>query len=462
MIRRTKKSAPKKPANRQSRNFRPACESLEQRLNLAGNVVASAIAGNLYLNGDALSNQLRIEGVVAGTVEVTGVGTTLNGVANTTRTFTGIQNIFMEMGNGDDAATFVLTNIAGTLRYNGSNGNDDLFFGEGNGGSNTFGSVAATMGAGNDEVSVNDNSFTARSSFIVSNGEGDNTTDMDPGVSLVLGLVSITGGSGSDFIDIGDVLVTTSSITVNSGAGDNDMFLDGNVTVNGSITVLGGAGPDNFEPGDGGGNQLTVNGSIVAALGDGTNFIEFSTVNNDITGIVAVTGGSGIDTFDFDTTTFDALAISLFLGAGDNVVLLNEGASNLGSLTITTLGGDDDITGFGLDVRGATVVSTGEGDDLIQLDNSRFRSTVSVSTAGGNDFVNVENGNQNDGIGTRFDGLVSMDLGAGNDTITIGFDANDFVTFTNRVIVNGGLGTDTLTNSAFNVFAFAPTVLLFP
>lgn len=459
MIRRTKKSATRVKSAR----FRPVVESLESRLALAGNVTAFAAGPNLYLYGDALDNELRITGTALGALTITGVGTSVNGTANGTLNVTGIWNIVADMGNGNDTARFLTADINGLLRYNGGNGNDNLFFGEGNNGFNSFGSVQALMGAGNDEVSVNDDEFTAFYSFTATNGEGNNTTDLDPFVELFLGVTTITGGSGSDFVDIGDVLVTTGFITVNSGAGDNDFFLDGNVTVNGGISVIGGAGPDNFEPGDGGGNQLTVNGSIVASLGDGVNFTEFSTVNNDITGVISYVGGSGIDTFDFDTTTFDVLSISLAMGAGDNIVLLNEGASTIrGALTITSLGGLDEITGFGLDVYGATLISTGEGNDLIQLDNSRFRSIVTVSTAGGNDTVNVENGNENDGIGSQFDSTVNVDLGAGNDTIVIGFDANDFARFLGRVYVNGGAGTDTITNSAFNVFAFAPLVTNFP
>ncbi|WP_254510948.1 hypothetical protein [Anatilimnocola floriformis] len=457
MILRSKKAAPRS-------NFRPVLESLESRLNMAGNVVASVIGPNLYITGDALANELRIEGVLAGTVEVAGVGTSLNGTANGQLTAAGIQNIFIDLGDGDDTTTFVLTEIAGALSFTGGNGDDQLRFGEDNGDSNSFGRVTANMGAGNDRIDVDDARFVASSAFIALNGDGNNSTDLDPTVELVLGLTSITGGSGEDFIDLGDTRVTTGFITVNSGEGRNSFFLDGNITVNGGMLVTGGAGSDNFEPGDFGPNpQFTVLGSITASLGDGTNFIEFASEHANVSGVVSITGGSGNDTFDFDTDSFDALAITLYLGAGDNEVLMNEGATTVRTnLTINTLGGADEITGFGLDVLGATYVSTGEGADLIQLDNSRFRGAVTVTTAGGNDTVNVENGNQNDGIGSRFDSVVSIDLGADADTIRLGIDANDFVRTFSSVVVNGGLGTDTLTNSAFNVFAFAPTVLQFP
>lgn len=450
------------PSKKPTRAFRPRVEVLESRLNLAGNVRALVAGPILHLTGDSLANDLRIVGTAANAFTVTGVGTSVNGVANGTLNLTGIQNIFIDLQNGDDRTTFVNANLSGMLRFTGGNGNDTLAFGDANGQTNAFGSIQAVMGAGNDEISVTGDSFTARSSFITSNGDGNNTTDLDPAVSLILGVVSITGGSGSDFVDLGDGTVNTGPITVSSGAGDNDFFLDGNVTVNGGISVLGGSGPDNFEPGDGGGNQITVNGSIVASLGDGTNFVEFAQDNTDVTGAISVVTGSGQDTFDIDSDTFDILALSLALGEGDDEVLLNEGSTNIrGSLTITTAGGADELTAIGLNVVGATSINTGDGLDLIALDNSRFRSAVSLLTGSGNDTVNVER-NSNNGIGTRFDSAVSVDLGAGNDTIAIGLDVNDFVTFASTVVVNGGLGTDTLTQAGPNVFAFAPILILFP
>lgn len=460
MFRRTKKSAPRRGSS--SRNFRPLGESLESRLNLAGNVAAFALGPNLYIYGDNLANELRIEGNGTGTVEIQGVNTALNGVANGQFNATGVLNIFMDMYNGDDTATFALTDIDGLLRFNGSNGNDRLNFGEANNGTNFFGAVQAVMGAGNDSIFVADDNFTALTSFTALNGEGNNTTSLTPAVSLFLGLTTVSGGSGSDFFGIAGADVTTGFISVNSGNGSNDFFLDGEVQVNGSVSVLGGSGRDNFEPGFGN-TQLTVNGSISASLGNGDNTVVFRHTNVDVTGLITVVGGSGIDTVELDTTTFEALAVSLSLGAGNNRASMDQGATVIRSnLTITTLGGLDTITGFGLDVLGATTVSTSEGADLIQLDNSRFRSLVTVLTGGGDDRVNVENGNVNDGVGTRFDSIVTIDLGIGNDTLDIGIDANDFVTFGSRVFANGSLGTDTLLPSPFNVFAFAPSLISFP
>jgi hypothetical protein len=467
MFRRTKKSAPRRGSS--THNFRPLGESLESRLNLAGNVFAFALGPNLYIYGDNLANDLRIEGNGVGKVEVQGIATAVNGVANGQLNATGIQNIFMDLGNGDDTTTFVLTEIRGLLRFSGGNGNDNLLFGEGNNGSNTFGSVQAILGAGDDTINVDDDRFTALTSFTSVNGEGNNFIELDPAISTTLGLVTVSGGGGTDFLGIGVGSIgvpgstsTTGFIKFAAGNGTNTFHLDGTATVNGGITMIGGDGDDIFFPGLND-PQLTVNGSITAMLGNGANLVSFGHDNVDVTGVISVIGGNGVDTVNLSAhDTFDVLAVSLSLGAGNNVVSMNFGATTIhSSLTITTLGGEDKITGSGLDVRGATTVSTGEGADLIQLDNSRFRSVVSVFTAGGNDVVNVEDGNENDGIGTRFDSVVSIDLGLGNDTLNIGFDANDFVTF-NRVFANGSLGTDTLLLSVFNAFAFGPTLLSFP
>src|SRR6187402_1265336 len=111
MFRRTKKSAPRRGSS--SRNFRPLGEALESRLNLAGNVFAFALGPNLYIYGDNLANELRVEGDGVGKVEVQGVNTFLNGVNNGQFNASGVLNIFMEMYNGDDIATFALTDIDG-------------------------------------------------------------------------------------------------------------------------------------------------------------------------------------------------------------------------------------------------------------------------------------------------------------------------------------------------------------
>ncbi|WP_425614259.1 hypothetical protein NA78x_004124 [Anatilimnocola sp. NA78] len=448
-------------------NYRPRGESLESRLNLAGNVVAYVAGANLYVTGDNLANEVRIEGVTAGTVEVQGANLTkVNGVVGGEFTARNIQNIFMEMGNGDDKATFVLTDVKGLLRFNGGNGHDQLLFGEGNSGTNSFGSLAATMAAGDDVIAVDlaETSFRVPGTVVISNGEGLNNTFLGAVNTVVLGTTSVAGGGLADNVQIGTetATVTTGLLSVSSANGDNQFYLQAQTAVvNGGISLLGGTGADSNYVGVFTGDY-TIKGSITASLGNGQNLLWIGPDEVAVTGAVTYVGGTGSDTFQLEVEEFDTLAVTLALGAGTNAVYMDNllGATIVrSSLTITSQG-DTTFNCAGLDVRGATVVTTGNGTDLLQLDNSRFRSVMTISTGGGNDRVLLERA-FDDGISTRFDSTLSIDLGAGNDELAAGLDANDFVTFA-RLIANGGSGTDTLTNSPFNVFVAPRTVLSFP
>lgn len=459
------------PAARRSRpaklaKYRPRGESLESRLALAGNVAAFVSGPNLFITGDNLGNSLRIEGNGTG-VDVLGTfGTAVNGVNGGEFNARNIQNIFMEMGNGDDTATFVLTQLTGMLRFSGGNDNDALLFGEGNNGQNSFGSLQALMGDGFDTVDVDSSEthFSVPGPVTVLGGEGGNTTYFRATTVLTLGAITVTGGNGNDDFQIigGEgTTATTGFISVLGGNGNNNVELNAEVTVNGGISFVGGNNFDylttEFE------GDLTVNGSIVAALGEGPNTVSFDHNNTVITGAVSVTGGAGVDRFNTQNGRFDALAVSLFLGAGSNVAIMSGTANNIySSLSITTLGGFDVISVSNLDVRGATTVNTGDELDIIAVGNSRFRSVVTVLAGGGDDTVSIESDFSDDGIGTRFDSTVSIDLGAGLDSLSLGTDADDFVRFVGLLLANGGSDADTLTRSIFNVHGIAPTFISFP
>ena len=460
------------PTNRKTRRsrakssagtYRPRCESLEDRLNMAGGVVTSVVGTTLFITGDNLDNTVRIEGVTAGTVEVQGLSDTkVNGVLGAEVTARNIQNIFMEMGNGNDTAFSVLANIKGLLRFNGGNGNDGLIFGEGNNGQNTFGSLAATMGAGDDTVLVDasETNFSVPGAVVISNGDGINTTYLRATQALQLGPVAVSGGANNDDFQLIGPNVTTGVISVINGNGNNYVGLKGGITINGGIAVVGGKDFDKVE-GDFEGN-LTVNGSITAALGEGANELDLNHSKTVVTGAITMTGGAGVDRFNAVNGTLDALAITLVLGAANNSATIRNNSTIIrSSLSYNTLGNFDQFSASNLDVRGATVLNTGAESDLIVIDNSRFRGAVSVLAGAGDDSVYIERFND-DGIGTRFDSVVSIDLGAGVDGLEMGLDVDDFVTFASTLIANGGAGTDSVTRSVFNVHAKAPSFLSFP
>jgi hypothetical protein len=464
MFRRTKKSS----SPNQNRRFRPQIESLESRLALAGNVTVLLAGPSLYLTGDNLANELRIEGTGPGAFTVAGVATSLGGVAAGTRNFTGITNIFLTMKDGNDTVTFVTAELPGLLSFNGGNQDDELLFGEFAAGDQSFGSISANLGNGNDTVRTNgESNLSIQSSFISNNGAGNNTIDLDPEVSLNIGLISVLGGVGDDLFDLGtstfETTTTLGSVIFNAGAGTNRLFIDSDITVNGSLIYTGLGGNDFFYPGfDTNDDFLHVQGSVTLSLGNGNNEVRVESHETIIGGLLTVLTGSGIDSVTVSTgaafpSSFSALAVNINTGAGNDTVTIDAEASTIGSsLVLTTGAGLDTVTLFALLVNGPTVANLGDGNNTLNVDNSRFRGPVSLVTGTGIDTINLESGNFNDGIGTRFDGPVTVLLGAGNDTINLGFDVNDFVRFASVVSVNGGNGNDTIVASGFDFFAFAP------
>jgi hypothetical protein len=458
MFRRQKKTT----SNNSARRFRPRVESLESRLALAGNVTATLAGSTLILTGNGLSNEILIEGNGAGEFSVTGVATTVNGSANAF-TRTNVRNILINLNNGDDIVTIVNADLSGLLSVNGGYGNDELNFGDFNAGIQTFGSVTAIMGAGDDIVEVDgEDELTIVHGFVVNQGAGENTTDLDPDVSLTLGFVSIASGAGPDFVDLGDTVVASGSIIVNSGHGDNLFFFDGDVDVAGNITVIGGNGADEFNPGDTGFDTFDVSGSVVLSLGNGANFVHFEqALETSIGGVLAINTGSGADIIDIDSAEFSVGTLAMNLGAGANEVIFDGGTVTVRhSMAINTLGGNDTFTFIGLDVGGAFALNTGNGNDTVNVDNSIFRGVVAINTFSGNDVINIET-TTDDSVGTTFESVVSVNLGAGDDTINLGFDDDDFVTFDSHVTANGSLGTDEIFESGFDVFAFEPRLFSF-
>ena len=77
-------------------------ETLEARCLLTGNVTAKVVHGDLVIRGDSESNSIKIEYTGnPGEYKITGIGTTVNGLANVT--LPGVtDDMTIKMGNGDD------------------------------------------------------------------------------------------------------------------------------------------------------------------------------------------------------------------------------------------------------------------------------------------------------------------------------------------------------------------------
>jgi len=392
----------------------PACEYLETRTLLTGNLTANLGGSTLKITGDGGNHEIRIVGSAEGELTLTGINnTSINTINNGSENFSNVKNISIDFGGGHCTVRFITTEITGKLIVKAEGGNDKILFGEGNDGRNSFGTFLSLLGSGNNEVSVNDDTLSIPGTVKIVNGNGNNTVDLDPDVLLELGKTTIIGGSGSDFIDLGDEEVHAKSIKVQSGDGANSFFLDGNVTVNGKITVSGGDSYDSFEPGDGGGNSLTVTKAVKVDLGNGSNTLEIGQTHATFKGSVTMTSGDAMDIFDIDSSEI----------VFEKAFTLQLGANN----------------------------------DAVYIDNALFKGAVSIDTADGADRVEIESQSSN-GVGTQFNAPVKISLGNDDDEIKIGFDADDFVTTLASLTIDGGAGTNTLTNSGTNDFASPPNL----
>src|SRR5215831_4475178 len=110
-------------------------ESLETRAMLTGTVTATAEGGVLTLTGDNAGNVVIMRQTGTSTegginVLVQGAGTKINnldtGTTGNAFTFTGVTDISVDMGSGNDVLTFLNTTIPGSLTIDMEDGNDVL------------------------------------------------------------------------------------------------------------------------------------------------------------------------------------------------------------------------------------------------------------------------------------------------------------------------------------------------
>jgi hypothetical protein len=205
-----------------------AFESLEDRWLLAGNVTAQIVKGNLVIKGDSSDNQITITAAA-----VTGVGTTVNGVAAFTIPSTFAGGIKMNLKGGNDTATLsgpltltglqsknteIVTNT-GTLTVNGKMEIEDV---------STLTLVTTTVN-GNMEAEGTKGSDT----FLL--------TDLK-----VTGKAEIETGKGTDTVTITGTTAggaTFGKLAVELGK-DNDSLTINNTTVTKKTKLDGGRGVD--------------------------------------------------------------------------------------------------------------------------------------------------------------------------------------------------------------------------
>jgi hypothetical protein len=267
----------------------PAAEILEVRSLLSGNVVAAVNGTALTLTSDSGDNAVDVFRLNATTVEIDGIGTTINGAASQTFALSSVSGITVNLGSGFDI--YEIFSRSGSPALNiGAGG--VLFQG------------AAGGGMGDQLFVVNDSSsaMTIGGSVTVQGSTFHSALAHSGSNSSIFNL--FTNGSGNLTV-LGSVFASQSS----SGSGDESNQVDtngaGNLTVLGSVFASlssSGSGKEfndvlTFEPGN-----LKVFGSVTEIVaGPGTGSRENSLVTEGAGNLTvglsvfqSATGGSGV------------------------------------------------------------------------------------------------------------------------------------------------------------------------
>ena len=331
----------------------------------------------------------------------------------------GINTAFDENGTDDVKLNLTITGGSAADAITGSLGNDTISGGGTTTGDTLFG------GSGNDSI-------TGNSGIDTIDGEAGNDT-LNGGAGNDI----LTGSGGNDTIDGGD----GADLITGSGGADN---------------LTGGAGKDTFAyagVAESGGNakdtitdftQSTLNASgvvitagdsikitvpagtfaagaadtfIVSDKGDVSNAGEAASAMDNVKGSFVFSKDNdslyidfdGDSTLNADDYTFVLTDLDSFHGADLDFDITAQDQI----LTVTTLDGDDTITGG----NGADIINTGGGADTIDGDE-------------GNNVINSGAGND---IITGGDNVDTIDAGAGDDIISSGAGLD---------IVTGGTGDD--------------------
>ncbi|WP_226015998.1 cadherin-like domain-containing protein [Novosphingobium sp. FKTRR1] len=242
-----------------------------------------------------------------------------------------------------------------------------------------------------------------------------------------------------------------------TGAGGNDTFYGGT----GNDTMVGGGGNDTFEIGrragfdsiDGGTGTDTIKAvedNVAIGL---TTFTGIEAITADGHAGVTISGTMNADTLDFTGVTLTGIA----------AILGSKGAD-----TITGSAGDDTIVGgYGDDVlaggqgndtfligasAGKDSIDGGAGTDTIKAtaDNLKLSfsalNSIEAITADGHSGIKIVGTSGADTLdfsATTLTGIVSIEGGAGADTITGSAGNDTIVGGTGIDALNGGQGNDT-------------------
>jgi hypothetical protein len=243
-----------------------------------------------------------------------------------------------------------------------------------------------------------------------------------------------------------DITITASTDVVTTTGGIDLTFSTLDVAT-GSATITGTSDVDIDTTFEG----VTLDASGLTGLLDVAD-----TVDNDAT---TINGGSGKNVVQF--ATIDGKATYVGQDAGDTVVVdeIKGTSTTEGIVSITTGAGNDDLDGD-VDAAGdfgKWTISSGAGNDTFDLATATTNNVVVLAMGEGNDTVTMDalttstiSGSFGDGTDTLSlaaftTGSLDVQMGAGNDSVTVNASGGTSIAANAAIVVDLGDGEDTLT-----------------
>jgi hypothetical protein len=304
-------------------------ESLEVRI--LPTVSATLAGGTLTLQGDQSANAIRLE-QSGNSLVITGENGTLiryRGDDVTTVTLAGVQNlkgyfgeaadvlkfqngvtlnnVTLNLGGGANDVEFREADITGKTMVTGGNDADKVTFDSGD-----VNQVTLNLINGNDDVEFI--GAVVNGLVSINTGNGIDTVKASEGLGGVgntfSGAVTIKTGNQADVIDLRDSVFA--NLTIDVGADNDEIDLE-TITVNGRLSVSGGAGDDELNLAD------------LVQAGTGTN---------------SISGLAGQDDVTINGALF-ASAVSINMGAGPTNELRIDDVQFQKSVSIISTGPND-------------------------------------------------------------------------------------------------------------------------
>ncbi len=373
------------------------------------------VAGQLKLKSGV---SLDHEAAAGPTIPLTVTSTDAGG-RSVARSFT------LQIENTDDTAatktigTSAANTFAGTGKadaYDGAGGNDTL--------SGAAGNDLLWGGTGNDTLRGDDGNDT------LDGGTGNDTLEGGIGDDTLIGGTgddTLRGGNGSD--------------TYRFAAGDGfDSYADGGTSGTDTIVATANNVAIGLRSGFGaasGIEAISAGGFANVSIqgGTGNDTLDFSTTT--LTGIVRIDGGAGNDTITGSTA-----ADTIMGGAGNDSLRGGNGGDTyeiaaghgFDSFSDTGTGGTDRVVATANNVVIGLASGFGTASGIEEISGGGF-ANVSIQGGTGNDTLNFST--------TTLTGIVRIDGGAGNDTITGGAAADTIVGGAGNDSLRGGNGGDT-------------------